>query len=119
MFETSGDILNLVIAISVLLFTVFLVWTIYYVLASLKKVYKIINDLDQGVKKILETIDTIKQKVNKSTSYFYIVGEVAKKVVNLMKDKISKNDKDYDEDEVNDFKEKTKKSKKKSKKNRK
>ncbi len=40
--------------------------------------------------KNLETIDTIKQKVNKSTSYFYIVGEVAKKVVNLMKDKISK-----------------------------
>ncbi len=52
MFETSGDILNLVIAISVLLFTVFLVWTIYYVLASLKKVYKIVNELDKGVKKL-------------------------------------------------------------------
>ncbi|HKK54191.1 MAG TPA: hypothetical protein VJ926_01600 [Patescibacteria group bacterium] len=117
MFETSGDILNLVIAISVLVFTGFLVWTIYYVLASLRKVYKIVDQLDHGVKKVLETVDTIKQKVNKSTSYLYIVGEVAKKVVNLMKDKISKDDEEYDdEDDVSDFREKTKRSRKKRKK---
>jgi uncharacterized protein YoxC len=113
MFQTSGDILNLVIAISVLLFTVFLVWTIYYVLASLKKVYKIVNELDNGVKKVLETIDTVKDKVNKSTSYLYVAGEVAKNIVNLMKDKISKDD--DEEKEVNEDKRKTKKSTKRSK----
>jgi uncharacterized protein YoxC len=113
MFETSGDILNLVIAISVLLFTVFLVWTIYYVLASLKKVYKIVNELDKGVKKALETIDTIKEKVNKSTSYLYVAGEVAKKVVNLMKDKVTNfHDEDEDEEEI------TKKKPKRGRKNR-
>ncbi|MFP4514705.1 MAG: hypothetical protein ACLFNO_01730 [Parcubacteria group bacterium] len=112
MFETSGDILNLVIAISVLLFTIFLVWTIYYVLASLRKVYKIVNELDHGVKKVLEAIDSIKEKVNKSTSYLYVAGEVAKNVVNLMKDKISKDD----EGDINDIKEKVKKAKKKKKK---
>jgi uncharacterized protein YoxC len=113
MFETSGDILNLVIAISVLLFTVFLVWTIYYVLASLKKVYKIVNELDKGVKKALETIDTIKEKVNKSTSYLYVAGEVAKKVVNLMKDKVTNfHDEDEDEEEI------TKKKSKRGRKNK-
>jgi uncharacterized protein YoxC len=113
MFETSGDILNLVIAISVLLFTVFLVWTIYYVLASLKKVYKIVNELDKGVKKALETIDTIKEKVNKSTSYLYVAGEVAKKVVNLMKDKVTNfDDEDEDEEEI------TKKKSKRGRKNK-
>jgi uncharacterized protein YoxC len=109
MFETSGDILNLVIAISVLLFTVFLVWTIYYILASLKKVYKIVNELDKGVKKALETIDTIKEKVNKSTSYLYVAGEVAKKIVNLMKDKVTDFD---DEDEEERSKKKNKRSRK-------
>ncbi|MCF7794744.1 hypothetical protein K9M50_00075 [Patescibacteria group bacterium] len=115
MFETSGDILNLVIAISVLLFTVFLVWTIYYVLASLKKVYRIVNELDHGVKKVLETIDTIKQKVNKSTSYLYLAGEVVKKAIDLMKEKASTSYEDNDI-EKNSSKNKSRKSKKKSKK---
>jgi|AntRauTorckE6833_2_1112554.scaffolds.fasta_scaffold00060_8 hypothetical protein len=114
MFETSGDILNLVIAISVLALTGFLVWTIYYVVASLRKVYKIVHELDHGVKKALETIDSIKSKVNKSTSYLYVAGEVAKNVVNLMKDKISKDD--DEEDIFKTTKEKAKKAKKKAKK---
>jgi hypothetical protein len=49
--------------------------------------------------------------VNKSTSYLYVAGEFAKNVVNLMKDKISKDD---EEDEVSNSKQKTKRSKKKS-----
>ncbi len=115
MLETSGDILNLVIAVSVLTFTIFLVWTIYYLLASFKKVYNIVNELDVGVKKVLQTVDTIKDKVNKSTSYLYVAGEVAKKVVNLMKDKVTNfdSDEDVEEDEKKE-KRKTKKSRKRS-----
>lgn len=115
MFETSGDILNLVIAISVLFFTVFLVWTIYYVLASLRKVYKIVNNLDHGVKKVLETVDTIKQKVNKSTSYLYLAGEVVKKAINLMKEKVPTGDENNDV-EKSSSRNKSKRSRKKSKK---
>lgn len=85
MFETSGDILNLVIAICVLAFTFFLVWTIYYFLSSLKKIHKIVEEIEKGVKSAVDGVEVIKSKVKKSSSYVYLVGEAAKSIVDLIK----------------------------------
>ena len=87
MFETSSDILNLIIALSVLLFTVFLVWAIYYLIASLRKIFKIAKDVETGVQKVIDTADVVKKKVKQSSSYLYMAGEVAKRVVDIMGDK--------------------------------
>jgi uncharacterized protein YoxC len=85
MFETSGDILNLVIAICILAFTFFLVWTIYYFLSSLKKIHKIVDEIEKGVKSVIEGVESIKDKVKKSSSYMYLAGEAAKSIIDLIK----------------------------------
>ncbi|MCF7820437.1 MAG: hypothetical protein K9M44_03140 [Candidatus Pacebacteria bacterium] len=107
MFETSGDILNLVIAICVLAFTVFLVWTIYYFLSSLKRVHKIVAEIEKGVKSAIDGVETIKDKIQKSSSYVYLAGEAAKTIIDLIKK--DKKDKDFDFEEKSERKDKKRK----------
>ena len=106
MFETSGDILNFVIAICILAFTFFLVWTIYYFLSSLKKIHKIVEEIEKGVKSAIDGVETIKNKVKKSSSYLYLASEAAKSIIDLIK-----RDKKEDITEEDDLGKKSKKNK--------
>lgn len=90
MFETSADVLNLIIALCVLIFTFFLVWGLYYLISGLRKVYRVINEMDKVVHKINDTVDLVKSKVKKGGSYLYVLGEATKKIVDLVADKTSK-----------------------------
>lgn len=108
MFETSKDILNLVIAVSVATFTFFVVWSIYYLLASLRNIFKITKKVKNAVQGIGDLAGSIKEKVNSSGAYLTVASDVVKNIFDLAGE-FKKDDSD------DDSRKKKKKSKKKKK----
>lgn len=81
MLSTSGDILNLVLAVSIAALTIFLVLAIYYVIASVRKVHNLIHKVESGVSKAEELVSLVKEKVKSSSTYLMVFAEVAKQAV--------------------------------------
>lgn len=91
MFETSKDILNIVLAISIASISFFFCWGLYYLVMSGRQVFKLISSLKERLDKIDEAVTAFKHKVESSTSYLLLIGEGVKKLVELMKERESKN----------------------------
>jgi uncharacterized protein YoxC len=112
MFNTSRDILNLVLSVCIAGFTVFVCWMIFYVIATFKSVYKVIKDITASVQQISRLVDfiqqkieagsevvtglgnkvndlfaTIKDKLNNTSSYLVIIGEVLKRMFDFMQER--------------------------------
>ncbi|RLC37338.1 hypothetical protein DRH27_03960, partial [Candidatus Falkowbacteria bacterium] len=85
MFETSKDLLNIAIAVSVVGFTVFVCWAIYYFAMILRQGFKIFREMRSRLHKIDEVIKTLKEKIEHSTSYLLLIGEGVKKLVEVAK----------------------------------
>jgi hypothetical protein len=87
MFSTSIDVLNLVLAVSIAVLTIFLVSAIYYIIVSVKKLHRLINKIEAGVSKTEETISLIREKIKGGSAYLMILAEVAKQAIKLAKNK--------------------------------
>jgi hypothetical protein len=83
MFETSKDLLNIVLAASVLLFTVFVCWAVYYFAQIMRQMFKIIAEMRARINKIDELIKVFREKIEHSTSYLLLIGEGIKKLVEI------------------------------------
>jgi hypothetical protein len=86
MFSTSHDILLLTIAACVAAFTIFLCWGMFYLIGMASNVFKIVKDARRMVDKIEGLIDAIKDKVNSSASYLFLIGEALKKIMEMSKE---------------------------------
>jgi len=105
MFSTSGDILNLVIAVCVIALTIFLCLSLYYLISTVKKAHRVINSVEKGVNKIQELIDFLHGKIKNGGAYLMLAGELIKKGF----DYFSKKEKKYDDEETPKRKRKSKK----------
>lgn len=83
MFSTSNDILLLTIAACVAVFTFFICWGLFYLVAGIRNVYGVTKDFKNLFKKIEEVIDALKGKIHESATYLVLFGEVLKKVMDL------------------------------------
>ncbi len=90
MFETSKDILNLVLALSVAGISVFVCWLLYYFISSVKKLHDIINTLQQTLESANDLVNNIRNKIKDSSTYLKLIGVLIKKVVQEFKDKRKK-----------------------------
>ena len=87
MFETSSDILNLVLSVCIVALTFFLCWGIYYFVVAVQKWYKITRQVEKGVNDVEEIILTVKEKLHGSAAYLLTLGDVAKRVFEYVKEK--------------------------------
>jgi hypothetical protein len=87
MLNTSSDILNISIAAAVVALAVFVCWSLYYLIANLKKINKISNQLESGVSKAEQLIDLLKRKVGQSSSYIFVLGKLAEKALDYFNKK--------------------------------
>lgn len=87
MFETSSDILNLVLSVCIIALTFFLCWGIYYFVVAVQKWYRITKRVEQGVEEIEEIISTVKEKLHGSAAYLLTLGDVAKKIFEFVREK--------------------------------
>lgn len=81
MFDTSRDILNMVLAVCAILLTVFLVWAVYY----LGKIFRDASRVASSVRLKLELVDKIlnlvKDKMEKGASHLGLIADSAIKLV--------------------------------------
>lgn len=99
MFETSGDILNLVLAISIAALAFFLCLGLYYVITVFRKGLNLVKKGEDIIGKIEMVLDLVKNKVSSSASYIFTLGELVKKVSSLIRDKRKDRYEDEEEDE--------------------
>jgi hypothetical protein len=99
MFSTSHDILLLTIAACVAAFTIFLCWGMFYLIAMTRNVFKIVKDFRRIFDKIEGVVDALKEKINSSASYLFIIGEGLKKIVEIAKVWHAKQECECDDDD--------------------
>jgi hypothetical protein len=87
MLDTSKDLLNIAIALSVIGFTAFVCWAIYYVARILGQIFKTVKEMRAWIAKVDDLIKTLKEKIEHSTSYLLLIGEGVKKLVEVIKDR--------------------------------
>ena len=90
MIETSKDLLNVIIAISVFGFTVLTCLAIFYLSMVLRQSFKIVKETRDRLHKVDEVIQSIKEKIEHSTSYLMLIGEGVKKLVEVVKEHTEK-----------------------------
>lgn len=86
MLNTSGDILNLILSLSIAVLTTFIAIALYYFIASIKKIHSVASGLERGIEKTEEVIDIVKTKINSTTSHLAIVSELAKQLMQFFSD---------------------------------
>ena len=105
MLETSKDVLNITLSVSVGALSIFICWGLYYLIASARSLFRVIRELEtiitriggiaeninDQVKKSFEKIDglvgSIKDKINGAGSYFIIISEVLKNIFKFIREK--------------------------------
>lgn len=80
-FESSQDLLYIVLSLSILWFTVFLCWLLYQAARVLKNANDIVETLTQKLEMISDAVDFIKQKVDKMSGHMGVVGNMASGLV--------------------------------------
>jgi len=88
MLETSKDILYLVVAFCILWFTVFLCWTLYYVVRILKNANEIVEEFRARLQILTDAINYVRGKVeNISALMNGMAGGVGSAVKNMVSKK--------------------------------
>ncbi|MEA3449638.1 MAG: hypothetical protein U9Q85_01515 [Patescibacteria group bacterium] len=93
MLETSKDILNIAIAVSVISVAGFGAWAVYYIARILQQAFKITKEMRDRITKIDELIKILKDRIEHSTSYLLLIGEGVKKLVEIGKNYVEKKEK--------------------------
>lgn len=90
LINDSRDLLNIIIALSVLLFTIFSCWAIYYLARILQQFFKVLKETRDRLNKFDELVKMVKEKIEHSASYLPLIMEGVKKLVELMKNRAEK-----------------------------
>jgi hypothetical protein len=89
MFDTSKDILNIVLSVSVACVAFFLSLGLFYLAMMLRKAYMMLKEAGEIVNNVKDTTRIFKEKVESSASYFVLMAEGMKKIIALVKEKSS------------------------------
>ena len=92
--ETSKDVLNIILAISVFGVSFFVCWALYYLVMTLRQLFKTVESIKAKMDKVDEAITAFKNKIESSSSYLLILGEGVKKLVDVMKSREKRREKE-------------------------
>ncbi len=80
-FETSKDVLFVVLAFSVLWLTIFLSWLLYYLIAIVRDTEMLIRQIKNAVMKIDELANAAHEKMERSAASFTLIAQAVKELV--------------------------------------
>jgi len=81
MFESSQDLLYIVLSLCILWFTVFLCWLIYQAARVLRNANRIVENLTQKLELISDAVEFMRKKVESMSGHMGIVSKVASGIV--------------------------------------
>ncbi|NTU99242.1 hypothetical protein HGA64_04545 [Candidatus Falkowbacteria bacterium] len=84
LIQTSHDVLNLTLAFCALLLSALIAWFIYYMVMVVREMFKAVHGVNEKIEKAGAVIDSLKEKIEHSTSYLLLIGEGVKKLVEVM-----------------------------------
>lgn len=93
MFESSQDLLYIVLAFCVLWFTVFLCWLMYQAARVLKNANEIIENLTNKLELISDAVEFIRKKVDNVSDHMgsvskFLTGTIGSMVMNRLSKKL-------------------------------
>lgn len=88
MLETSKDLLNLAVAVSISVLVFFLCWALFYVISSARRAFRLIKKVERGVEKAESLIDLIRDKVSRSSSYLILISDLIKRGIEFAENRI-------------------------------
>ena len=94
MLETSKDLLNILIGVSVASFAFFVCWALFYLVMILRKGYQATKEITDFVASLKEKLNkfeslltTIEEKIKSSTSYIPIIMKGVTELVSYISNK--------------------------------
>ena len=87
MVATTKDILYLVISFVVLILTIFICWVFYYLAMILREFNKIVFDVRKKMELVETVLNTLKEKIEHTSSYMKLLVESAGNIVEFLKDR--------------------------------
>jgi TRAP-type C4-dicarboxylate transport system permease small subunit len=97
MLETSKDLLNLVLALCIAVFTFFLCWGLYYMVMMLKKgnealkeISHLVASIKEKIEKVEKLIDAWEEKISHSVSYVPLLFKGISELIDFFKKKKDK-----------------------------
>ena len=87
MFETSRDILNLVIALSVFLVSVAIAWFIFEIAVIVRRMRKLTDAVGERLEKIDDAIHSIKEKLGSTAASLGFLAEGARQLIKYVVEK--------------------------------
>ncbi|MFA4936667.1 MAG: hypothetical protein WC575_00015 [Patescibacteria group bacterium] len=81
MLETSKDILNFTLAISIFGLAFLLGWILVYLIIIIRRLVNILQGVEQSMHKLEDFFSTAKDKLEHSTSYLSVLAVGAKELV--------------------------------------
>ncbi len=104
MFDTSKDILFIVLAFAALWVAIFLCWALYYGGKILKNANEMVEEVRERASRVDEAVRAIRQRLESMSGAFSVVAQGIAKLVGRVIDKKMEHDEDDDErDDGNDF----------------
>ncbi|HLD21968.1 MAG TPA: hypothetical protein VJB65_03645 [Patescibacteria group bacterium] len=90
MFQTSIDLMYGALTLSILIFTLFLVWMMYYAIQILKQGNEVIRDIRAKIIEFEEALMSIKEKVVASASSISFIASEIGTVLDLVRNRKKK-----------------------------
>jgi hypothetical protein len=87
LIQNSGDVLNIVIAVAVALLVLFVCWGLFYLVMTVRNLYKISKEAREGFSKVSEVLSRAKEQLESGTFYLSLISGVVKKGVKFLRDK--------------------------------
>ena len=87
MLEQSHNILYLTVSICAFVFTVFLVWIMYYLIQIMKQSNEIITEDKEKLDELEVAIQSIKERVSSSATSIAFVAKEIKSIVEFVQEK--------------------------------
>ena len=87
MISSSKDVLFIILAVSIFIFTLFICWAIYYVAMILRESKKIIADVRKKIELVESLIMALKEKLEHTSSHMKLLVDTVANVAEYIKER--------------------------------
>lgn len=86
MFETSKDILYIILAFCILWLTIFLSWLLFYIISILRNLRWFIKGAKENMENVVKGIGVLREKIEHSFSHLGFIADAAKHLLSYFLD---------------------------------
>lgn len=90
MLETSKDVLNILLGVSVLMLAIWLSWVLYQVGKTLQNINKAMSMVQQVAESAHQLIDKLKEKTSNLGTYLALIAKGGEQIFDFVKERRAK-----------------------------